>query len=132
MARRVLVGLDRSADAEAVLRAAVEVARRDHAQLLIVLVSRASPLTGRAAMGSCCAAMALRAAEHDRMAELHAAVHALPADISVRFEVRPAPLAGALASAARELCCDTVIAAPRLRRRLLARCREAEVVALAA
>ena len=125
MARRVLVGLDRAAEAEEALRAAVALARRDHAQILVVLLERSSPLAGFAALGSCGAAEALRLAEQDRLAELRAAVHALPGDVSVCFTVRPGPMRRALARAAVELCCDAIIAPPsrfdRLRRALAAR-----------
>jgi nucleotide-binding universal stress UspA family protein len=104
--RKILVAVDGSADAAAALGHAADLARDQHAKLVVLTVVPAAPPQVAAP-----SAVAPTAAETETAYEriLRGAVEALPADIGVVTRIARGRPAKAIAEIARETGCDLIV-----------------------
>jgi nucleotide-binding universal stress UspA family protein len=104
--RKILVAVDGSADAAAALRHAAELARDQHATLVVVTVVPAAPPQVAAP-----SAVAPTAAETEAAYEriLRRAVATLPSDVGVLTRIARGRPARAIAAVAGETGCDLIV-----------------------
>jgi nucleotide-binding universal stress UspA family protein len=110
--RRILVGYDGSAEGEEALEHAAQLAREDHATLVVVLVLPWTCL----APGPMTALVAqlVQECESEQRRALHQAIERLPHDVSVTFLSRHGRATDCLRRTAAEHECDLIVV-PRSR-----------------